>query len=133
MSETPPPAASDTRFLVVAMALMMVVMALLAGLWLSMHVRATRAEGELRRLRPQLEKARDMTALFERALKEGSLLEPAVDRDSLPAVAVKLNGRDVKALELDAGTGESMGFAPGDVIIVLPPAPATGTAPAGGG
>ena len=133
MSETPPPASSDTRFMVAAMALMVVVTALLAGLWLSMRVRAFRAEGELARLRPQLRRGRDVTALFERALKEGSLLAPVVDRDSLPAVAVKLNGRDVKALEVDARTGESLGFAPGDVIIVQPPAPATATAPAGGG
>ena len=133
MSETPPPASSDMRFLVAAMALMVVVTALLAGLWLSMRVRATRAEGELARLKPQLRRGRDVRALFERALKEGSLTIPLVDRDSLPAVAVKLDGQDVKALELDARTGESLGFAPGDVIIVLPPAPATATAPAGGG
>lgn len=133
MSETPPPASSDTRFLVAAMALMVVVTALLAGLWLSMRVRAIRAEGELARLRPQLRRGRDVTALFERALKEGSLTIPIVDRDSLPAVAVKLDGRDVKALELDARTGASLGFAPGDVIIIQPRAPTTATAPAGGG
>ncbi len=133
MSETDPPTSSDTRFLVATMALMVVVMALLAGLWLSMRARATRAEGELARLRPQLRRGRDMTALFERALKEGSVTIPLVDRDSLPAVAVKLNGQDVKALEVDARMGESMGFAPGDVIIVQPPVPATSTAPAGGG
>ena len=52
MSETDPPTSSDTRFLVATMALMVVVMALLAGLWLSMRARATRAEGELARLRP---------------------------------------------------------------------------------
>ena len=132
MSETPPPTRSDTRFLVAAMALMVAVMALLAGLWLSMRVRAFRAEGELARLRPQLDRGRYMTALFERGLKEGSVLAPVVDRDSLPAVAVKLDGRDVKALEVDARMGESMGFAPGDVIIVQPRAPTT-TAPAGGG
>ena len=133
MSETDPPTSSDTRFLVATMALMVVVMALLAGLWLSMRARATRAESELARLRPQLRRGRDMTALFERALKDGSLTIPLVDRDSLPAVAVKLNGQDVKALEVDARMGESMGFAPGDVIIVQPPVPATSTAPAGGG
>ena len=133
MSETPPPSSSDTRFLVAAMALMVVVTALLAGLWLSMRARAIRAEGELARLRPQLRRGRVMTALFERALKEGSLTIPIGDRDSLPAVAVKLNGRDVKALELDARTGESLGFAPGDVIIIHPPPPTTATAPAGGG
>ena len=133
MSETDPPTSSDTRFLVATMALMVVVMALLAGLWLSMRARATRAEGELARLRPQLRRGRDMTALFERALKEGSVTIPLVDRDSLPAVAVKLNGQDVKALEVDARMGESMGFAPGDVIIVQPPVPATSTVPAGGG
>ena len=132
MSETDPPTSSDTRFLVAAMALMVVVMALLAGLWLSMRARATRAEGELARLRPQLRRGRDMTALFERAFKDGSLTIPLVDRDSLPAVAVKLNGQDVKALEVDARMGESMGFVPGDVIIVQPPVPATSTAPAGG-
>jgi hypothetical protein len=133
MSETPPPAGSDMRFLVAAMALMVVVTALLGGLWLSMRARAIRAESELSRLRPQLHRSRDVTALFERALKEGSLLPPVVDRDSLPAVAVKLDGREVNALRLDARMGESMGFAPGDVIIVQPPTPATATAPAGGG
>jgi hypothetical protein len=133
MSETPPPAGSDTRFLVAAMALMVVVTALLAGLWLSMRARAFRAERELSRLRPQLRKARDVTGLFERALKEGTVTMPVVDRESLPAEAVKLDGRDVKALKINARTGESMGFAPGDVIIVQPPAPATSAAPAGGG
>ena len=133
MSETPPPASSDMRFLVAAMALMVVVTALLAGLWLSMRARAIQAEGELARLRPQLDSGRYITALFERALKEGSVTMPIVDRDSLPAVAVKLNGQDVTALEIDARTGASLGFAPGDVIIIQPPTPTTATAPAGGG
>lgn len=132
MSETPPPTSSDTRFLVIAMALMVVVTALLAGLWLNMRLRAIRAERELARLKPELRKSLNATAAFERLLKVGAVTMP-VDRESLPAVAVKLDGRDVKALELEAGTGASLGFAPGDVIIVRPPPPATSTAPAAGG
>lgn len=133
MSEQSPPTSSDMRFMVVAVALMVVVTALLAGLWLSMRARAIRAESELARLRPQLDRHRDMTALFERALKDGWPTIPVVDRSELPTVTVKLDGREVKALKLGARMGESMGFGPGDVVIVQPPTPTTATAPAGGG
>ena len=133
MSEESPPSSSDMRFMVVAVGLMVVVTALLAGLWLSMRARAIGAESELARLRPELDKHRDVTAVFERAVKDGWLPIRVVDRSELPTVTVKLDGREVKALTLGARIGESIGFAAGDVIIVQPPTPTTATAPAGGG
>ena len=52
MNDQPDKRSFDSWFLVAAAAMMVVIIALLAGLWLSMRARAIRAESELARLRP---------------------------------------------------------------------------------
>jgi len=105
---------TDERFLLLVGALMLVIMALLAGLWLRAHVRATRAE---LRLKPLVKRNSDL----EETLK-GLVLSkgfPAkVDRAGLASQPVRIDGRPVGALRLPAGMAESLGFEAGDVIIV---------------
>ena len=120
----PPPPRADAKFLVATASLLLLIIALLAGLWLSAHRRATSAEREIHRLRQQ----GDAQALFREAIEKKRFFL-AVDRRGLRSSTVGLDGRAVRALRLPSEVGESLGFRAGDVILI-DPAPATATAPA---
>lgn len=126
-SETSP-SNLDSRFAIIAGALMLLIIALLAGLWLRMRARAMRAESELAQLRPMVRNKQDVQMLLAESLRRHPL-QVTVQRESLKTEQVHLNGRDVKALHLPADAAETFGFMPGDVIIVDKPPPTTTTAP----
>ena len=111
---------SEGRFLLLVGGLLVVILALLAGLWVSMRRRALRAERELARLQ---QRQRRLEAILL-----GLTSQPPprpVRRERLSARAVKVNGRSVRALELPALAARKLGFRPGDVILVAPDRPAS--------
>ena len=130
---------TDTKFVIIAGSLLLVIIALLAGLWASMRIRAMRAERNAVALRSQLKLATGMGVRFSGApgsldamlnqMTSKAMLRHKVQRESLQTEQVHLNGRDVKALRLPADAAEKFGFTPGDVIIVDEPPPTTTTAP----
>jgi len=121
----PRPAGADMRFLVVTAALLLLIIALLAGLWLSMRVRAARAERQLQQLRQE----RDARELFRRALAEAPF-RVTVERETLETRDVTLDGRAVRALLLPGRLAEAMGLRPGDTVLVQQTTTAPATAPA---
>ena len=130
---------TDTKFVMIAGSLLLVIIALLAGLWASMRTRAMRAERDVTALRTQLKFATGAGVRFSCApgsfdevlqqMTSKAMLRHKVQRENLRSERVHLNGRDVKALRLPADAAEKFGFSPGDVIIVDEPAPTTTTAP----
>jgi len=130
MTDQPAPAAPppDNRFLVAVVGLVLVIVALLAGLWLRMRARALRAEADLARLTPAARQRQDVADLFRKAVKDKRVLL-TIDRDRLTTRPARIDGRDVIAFGLSAPEGAAWGLRPGDVIIVAP-APTTASAPA---
>ncbi|HET6427859.1 MAG TPA: AbrB/MazE/SpoVT family DNA-binding domain-containing protein [Phycisphaerae bacterium] len=126
--QAPTPARNETTFLMIAGGLMVLIMALLAGLWLKASRRAAAAEDQLAQLR-----RRDAASLAEfKELLRSQPLIPAVDRDALPTREAVLDGKPVRAFRLPADVAERIGLAPGDVVLVEPApatAPSTGPAP----
>ena len=128
----------DTRFMIVAGSLLLLIIALLAGLCLRMRTRALRAEGEAARLRTQLKLSTGAGVRFSgsqadlevmlQQMATKAMRRRAVQREDLKTEQVNLNGRDVKALRLPADAAETLGFRPGDVIIVEK-TPTTTTSP----
>ena len=135
MTDPPAPGAptSDGRFLAVAIALMLLIMALLAGLWLRMRARALRAEATLARVVPPARQRQDVADLFRQAVRDKRVLL-TIGRDRLATRPARIDGRDVTAFGLSPAEGVAWGLRPGDVIIVAtaPAAPASAptTAPA---
>ena len=129
----------DTRFAIVAGVLLLVIIALLAGLWLRMRTRALRAERDAAALRSQLKFATGAGVRFTgspesldamlQQMASKAMRRQAVRRESLETKQVHLNGRDVQVLRLPVDTAERFGFSPGDVIIVDKSPTTTTTAP----
>ncbi len=130
---------TDTKFVIIAGSLLLVIIALLAGLWASMRTRAMRAERDVVALRTQLKFATGVGVRFScgpgslnamlQQMTSKAMLRHKVQRESLRTEQVHLNGLDVNALHLPADKAEKFGFIPGDVIIVDKPPPTTTTAP----
>ena len=118
----------DNKFVIITGSLLLLIIALLSGLWLSMRSRALRAEADLARLRPLLRSQQNVHMLLAESLKRHPL-QVTVQRDSLKTEKVKLDGRQTTALHLPAAIAETLGFKGGDVIIVGKSAPTTTTAP----
>ncbi len=129
----------NTRFTIIAGSLLLVIIALLAGLWLRMRTRAMWAERDAAALRSQLKLATGAGVRFSggpealdamlRKVAAKGIRRQKVQRESLKTKQVNLDGRDVKAFRLPADAAETLGFMPGDVIIVDRPAPTTAPAP----
>ena len=123
---------TDTKFVMIAGSLLLVIIAMLAGLWASMRTRAMRAERDVTALRTQLKFATGAGVRFSgspgspdamlQQMVAKAMRRHKVQRERLQTEQVQLNGRDVKALHLPARTAENFGFLPGDVIIVDKPA-----------
>ncbi len=130
---------TDTKFVIIAGSLLLVIIALLAGLALRMRTRAMRAERDVAALRSQLKFATGAGVRFSggpgspdamiQQMVAKAIRRHKVQPENLRAEQVHLNGRDVKALRLPVDVAERFGFSPGDVIIVDEPAPTTTTAP----
>ncbi len=130
MADHPETQTSDNRFMLAAGAMMVLIVALLAGLSIKYHRRAVRAETELSQLKPAVSRQEGNLLLLKQMFQEAVVI-----RDDMATETVKLNGREVVALKLPANKGAAMGFLPGDVIIVSrPPAsrPTATTLPVGG-
>jgi len=130
MNEKPPTPeeGTDSKFVFVVGALMLLIVVLLAGLWLRERRRALAAERDATALRGRL-KGPTVPPAMRRAL-QAQFEELIFQRDALPKRAVTLNGRATEAFGLSAKAAAAIGgFRPGDVIVVQPPA-ATASAPA---
>ena len=123
----PPAQEVNVRFLMIVGVLMMMILALLTGLWLRERVRAARAELALSRVTGRHADLERMV----RQLVMAKSLPLQVGREGLAAETVRLNGREVTALRLPPELAEIIGFKGGDVILCdQPPATTTATAPA---
>ncbi len=121
----------DTRFTIIAGSLLLLIIALLAGLCLRMRTRAMRAEREAAGLRNQLKLSTGAGVRFSgspetletmlQQMASKAMRRYKVQREDLKTEQVNLNGRDVRALYLPADAAETLGFRPGDVIIVENP------------
>ncbi len=127
---------NDARFVIITSSLLLLVIAMLAGLWLRMRTRALRAEQQVTRLvKTQQAGAgvrfsgspETLDAMLQQMVAKA--MSQAVNRDDLRTEKVNLDGRGVKAVFLPADAAETLGFRPGDVIIVEKPPPTTTTAP----
>lgn len=113
---------AQRQFLLIG-GLLVVMIAMLAFLWTRERRMRKQVEGELAR-----------TTIRQEALNQtlGNLLMrqvsgQAVRREDLPARRAQLDGEPVTLLQLSTAAGERLGFAPGDLIRVIP---APTTAPA---
>jgi len=114
------PRRSDANFLIVAGALVVMILALLAGLWLKADRRAKAAEAQLARCRTEMG--------LIRGLLQSTPLIPGVNREDLPTRQVVLDGKSVRALRLSAAGAGQIGLKPGDVVLVdQPPSTAPST------
>ncbi len=127
---------NDKRFVIVTGSLLLLVIAMLAGLWLRMRTRALRAEQQVTRLVKTQQAgagvrfstgAKSLDATLQQMVAKA--MSQAANRDSLRVEKVNLDGRNVEAVFLPADAAETLGFRPGDVIIVGKPPPTTTTAP----
>ncbi len=105
---------SDARNLLIVGGLLIVIIASLAALWQKERSRRGRAEESLVEMHVNYSRLQTAAAQMTLSAQAGR----PVRRADLPADQVTLNGQRRIALRLGADTGERMGFAPGDVILV---------------
>jgi hypothetical protein len=123
----------DWKYVAVLIALLILIVAMLAQLWLIERNRRVTAEGRLAELY-----LKEGLLVAAKSLETGEqvpagTLQP-VRRQELPSQSVTWNGQAKFALLLSAATGKAMGFAPGDIIVVapeIPPLTTTRIAPQG--
>ena len=130
MSEQPNRPNSDMRFMLASMAFMVVIIALLAGLWLAMRARAIRAESQLAQLKALTGGWKQDATTLDKLLKAKPIMAPALDREALATETVRLNGQAVTAYKVSVAEGLHVGLAPGDVLLVEALTHSTTTAPA---
>ncbi len=106
--------AGDAKSLLIVGGLLIVIIASLAALWQKERSRRGRAEETLVEMHVQYSRLQTAAAQMTLSAQAGR----PVRRADLPAEEVTLNGQRRVALHLGADTGERMGFAPGDVILV---------------
>lgn len=107
----------NTRFFLVVALLMLVIIALLSGLWLRAHLRAARLEAQVISARASGAKMEDFLKAYLTQNPPAEVVrgEPA----TRPAV---LDGEAIAALRLSAEQATRLGLRPGDVVVVDPPA-----------
>ena len=123
-SQDAPPQANG-RFIIAVGGLLVLTIALLAGLWIRERKRAQRAEQKVVTLTQQNSK---MSLLMWQKMQQ-PVARTTVPRDRLKTRQVTLDGREVAALLLPAGQAQRLGFRAGDVVLVEQ-MPTTATAPA---
>ena len=124
MSETSGRGLSDKNFMMVAGALLLAIILMMAALWLGTRKRALAAEARVAQLGQQLQ-ALQMQMVMGQG--PGGRLQIGIDRRGLTTRQAVLDGQKTQVLVMPAELGELLGFAPGDVVVVLP---AAATAPA---
>jgi len=120
----PPPAQGDNRFIVAVGVLLLLIVALLAGLWIRASRRAQRAEQRVVTLSRQQSQA---AGLLQQAMRE-HIGRATIRREELATRKVTLAGRQISALVLPAGQADRLGLRAGDVILV-DKLPTTATGP----
>jgi len=113
-------AQADTRYFMVVGALLGLIIAALAALWLRERARRVSAEQALALVRQQQQRAQEVLGRLMSA-RVAEAVRP-VARDDLPRETVTWNGRQKSVLRIGAAAGKRFGFAPGDVIVVSPEA-----------
>ena len=146
MTNPPPPgrepgqSRSDARYLAVVGALMVLIIAALAVLWVTENYRRRNAEADLA-------KYKQLSAIFGKGMPAMPLegLRPLqglaadeeevqpVRREDLFPMTMTLDGQKKTVYGLSAAKAQRLGFHPGDVIVVSElPATQPASAPAGG-
>lgn len=125
----PAQAGSNTYFMIVA-ALLVLIFATMAVLWMrqrSVGLTLTRENAALRQENADLQKLKSAfgQALFEGGLGGATAIKP-VQRDDLPSQTMSLNGQERSVLIVGSQAGERMGFRSGDLILVSQPSIAAG-------
>jgi hypothetical protein len=122
----------DTRFVLIAAGLLVLIMGTMAVLWLRERNRRQEAERQLVETRGQLRQL--LGAQVQGMLGGGAPSGPAVPVDQMQFERVTLDGEPVRAIRIPAATARPLGLRPGDVLLVSE-APATRptTAPGEGG
>ena len=116
----------SNHFSLIVTALMVVIIVALAGLWIIERGRRLRAETDLVELQSSSQrKMQSMGNMLVQQMTQTPSI--AVNRDQLATQQVKWNGEARTVLLLSAAKGETLGFAPGDAILVTPPAGSTPT------
>lgn len=107
----------NTRFFLVVALLMLLIIALLSGLWLRAHLRAARLEA-------QVISARASGAKMEDFLKAYVIQNPPAEfvRGQLATREAVLDGKATTLLRLSAEQAAKLGLGPGDLLVVDPPA-----------
>lgn len=110
----PQPSSSDTKFFWAVGGLLLLIIAILAGLWLKSERRARQAEADLAQVRRIQESTQ---AVFQELFRQkpGSL---GIDRQSLTTRPAEIDGHKTTVLLMPAELGEAIGFQAGDVILV---------------
>jgi hypothetical protein len=118
---------ADQRFFYLVIALLLLIIALLGGLWVSTRARALQAE----RLADRLSRQEEGGRILLRELLKEQPLPVRVYRAGLASRPATLDDKTVSVLHLPARMAETLGFLPGDVVVVeqAPPTTASLTQP----
>ncbi len=114
--------ASDTRFFIIIGALLVVIIATLATLWMRERGRCRDLVYENAKLAEAIDKSKAAAGLqmmMAKALAgEGQGGAKTVDRELLSRQTLTVDGRQREALMLPAAVAKRLGFEAGDLIIV---------------
>ena len=110
-------AAADARFQIIVAALMVLIIAALAGLWLIERNRRIRAERELAEFSQRQLQAQAMLSQLAMGGLEPQTT-PRINRADLPPELVTLEHMGRTMLKISADAGERLGFLPGDIVFV---------------
>ena len=124
-SQTSEAPRADSRFIIAVGGLLLLIIALLAGLWIKQRKRAQRAEQTVVTLTQQ----KSGMAILTRQEMQDRVSRMTVHREDLETRQVTLDGRKLTALRLPAGDAQRLGLRAGDIVLV-DQAPTTATAPA---
>jgi hypothetical protein len=125
---------TDSRYLIIVGALLLVIIGSLAALWMMERNRRITAENDLVAANGKMQSLQ--TALLGKMMAAGEgAAVPPINRRLIPSKEAQLGADRVRVFDVTSEAGRMIGFEPGDVIRVLPdqpPASGPSTAPAGG-
>ncbi len=139
MNDSPTPQGpndgSDTRYLIIAGVLLVVIIASLSVLWVK--ERRARFEAQCRAAELKLDNDRLQDVMGKILIGNSAGAVRPIRREDLPARTINIAGTARRLLQISPEAGGRFGFAPGDLIEVSPESPppaaqtASATAPAG--
>lgn len=134
MNDSPTPRGpnrgSDTRYLIIAGVLLVVIIVSLSVLWV--RERRARFEAQCRAAELKLDNDRLQDVMGKILISNSARAVRPIRREDLPARTIDIAGTPRRLLQISPEAGGRFGFAPGDLIEVSPESapPATQTAPA---